>query len=83
MLTLKERFGEVAGRKMVLTWTWHPKPLNTAVANSALLIATKFGMDVTLLCPEPAYLLDRTVHARQPRPMPRPAVAVLTGQSRH
>jgi N-acetylornithine carbamoyltransferase len=32
--------------------------LNTAVANSAILIASKFGMDVTLLCPEPAYLLD-------------------------
>jgi N-acetylornithine carbamoyltransferase len=58
MLTLRERFGSVAGRRMVLTWTWHPKPLNTAVANSALLIATKFGLDVTLLCPEPAYLLD-------------------------
>jgi N-acetylornithine carbamoyltransferase len=58
MLTLRERFGEVAGRRMVLTWTWHPKPLNTAVANSALLIASKFGLDVTLLCPEEAYLLD-------------------------
>ena len=58
MLTLKERLGEVANRKMVVTWTWHPRPLNTAVANSALLIGTKFGMDVTLLCPEPAYLLD-------------------------
>jgi N-acetylornithine carbamoyltransferase len=58
MLTLKERLGNVAKRKMVLTWTWHPRPLNTAVANSALLIGTKFGMDVTLLCPEPAYLLD-------------------------
>jgi N-acetylornithine carbamoyltransferase len=32
--------------------------LNTAVANSALLIASKFGMDVTLLCPEEAYRLD-------------------------
>jgi len=58
MLTLKERLGNVAKRKMVLTWTWHPRPLNTAVANSALLIGTKFGMDVTLLCPEPDYLLD-------------------------
>jgi N-acetylornithine carbamoyltransferase len=28
------------------------------VANSALLIATKFGMDVTLLCPDEAYRLD-------------------------
>ena len=26
--------------------------------NSALLIASKFGMDVTLLCPEDAYRLD-------------------------
>ena len=58
MLTLKERMGAVAKRKMVLTWTWHPRPLNTAVANSALMIGTKFGMDVTLLCPEPDYLLD-------------------------
>jgi N-acetylornithine carbamoyltransferase len=58
MLALKERMGSVAKRKMVLTWTYHPRPLNTAVANSALLIGTKFGMDVTLLCPEPAYLLD-------------------------
>ena len=58
MLTLKERMGTVAKRKMVLTWTWHPRPLNTAVANSALLMGTKFGMDVTLLCPEPDYLLD-------------------------
>ena len=58
MLALKERMGSVSNRKMVLTWTWHPRPLNTAVANSALLIATRFGMDVTLLCPEPDYLLD-------------------------
>jgi len=58
MMTLKEYFGEVSNRKFVLTWTWHPRPLNTAVANSALLIATKFGMDVTLLCPEQAYRLD-------------------------
>jgi N-acetylornithine carbamoyltransferase len=28
------------------------------VANSALLIASKFGMDVTLLCPTPEYVLD-------------------------
>ena len=58
MLTLKERLGEVKKKKCVLTWTWHPRPLNTAVANSALLIASKFGMDVTLLCPEEAYRLD-------------------------
>ena len=58
MQTLQEKLGPVQNRKFVLTWTWHPRPLNTAVANSALLIASKFGMDVTLLCPEEAYRLD-------------------------
>jgi N-acetylornithine carbamoyltransferase len=58
MHTLQEHLGSVKKKKFVLTWTWHPRPLNTAVANSALLIATRFGMDVTLLCPEEAYRLD-------------------------
>ncbi len=58
-MTLRERLGDdLRGRKYLLTWTYHPKGLNTAVANSAALIATKLGMDVTLLCPEPAFLLD-------------------------
>ena len=57
---LQEHFGttDLRGRKYVLTWTYHPKPLNTAVANSALIIATRMGMDVTLLCPTPDYVLD-------------------------
>jgi N-acetylornithine carbamoyltransferase len=58
ILALQERYGELRGRKYVLTWTYHPKALNTAVANSALQIATRFGMDVTLLCPTPEYVLD-------------------------
>ena len=57
---LQEQFGtsDLRGKKYVLTWTYHPKPLNTAVANSALTIATRMGMDVTLLCPTPDYILD-------------------------
>ena len=59
VLALQEHLGnDLRHRKYVLTWTWHPKPLNTAVANSALLIATRMGMDVTLLCPTPDYVLD-------------------------
>jgi len=58
MQTLHEHLGSVQKKKFVLTWTWHPRPLNTAVANSALLIATRFGMDVTLLCPQQEYRLD-------------------------
>ncbi len=58
IMTLQERLGDLDGKKFVLTWTYHPKPLNTAVANSALIIAAKFGMDVTLLCPSEDYILD-------------------------
>jgi N-acetylornithine carbamoyltransferase len=60
-LALQEHFGtpDLRGKKFVLTWTYHPKPLNTAVANSALTIATRMGMDVTLLCPTPEYALDQ------------------------
>ncbi|MEO1015308.1 MAG: N-acetylornithine carbamoyltransferase [Pseudomonadota bacterium] len=64
VMALQERFerdgrGGLDGKKYVLTWTYHPKPLNTAVANSGLIIAAKFGMDVTLLCPTEEYVLDR------------------------
>jgi N-acetylornithine carbamoyltransferase len=71
MLAIEERMGAGAndgpagslrrdfhGRKFLLTWTYHPKGLNTAVANSAALISSKFGFDVTLLCPTPEYVLD-------------------------
>ncbi|MCA9294037.1 MAG: N-acetylornithine carbamoyltransferase [Phycisphaerales bacterium] len=58
IMALQQRLGGLQGRKYVLTWTYHPKPLNTAVANSAAMIATKFGMDVTLLCPSEDYRLD-------------------------
>lgn len=60
ILALQEHFGsrDLHGKKFVLTWTYHPKALNTAVANSALTIATRMGMDVTLLCPDEQYLLD-------------------------
>ncbi len=57
MQTIRERLGEPKKRKFVLTWTWHPKGLNTAVANSGLLISTRFGMDVTVLRPK-GYDLD-------------------------
>jgi N-acetylornithine carbamoyltransferase len=58
VMTLQERLGPLDGKRYLLTWTYHPRPLNTAVANSALMIAAKFGMNVTLLCPTEDYLLD-------------------------
>jgi N-acetylornithine carbamoyltransferase len=59
ILTLQEHYGDLQGKDYLLTWTYHPKPLNTAVANSSLLIASKFGMNVKLLCPSEDYLLDK------------------------
>jgi N-acetylornithine carbamoyltransferase len=61
-MALQEHLGELKGKKFLLTWAYHPKPLNTAVANSALVMAAKFGMDVTLLCPTDEYLLDERYH---------------------
>ncbi|MEX2250527.1 MAG: N-acetylornithine carbamoyltransferase [Acidimicrobiia bacterium] len=58
VMTLQEQLGPLDGKKYLLTWSYHPKPLNTAVANSALMIAAKFGMEVTLLCPTEDYILD-------------------------
>ncbi len=56
-LTLKEHLKAPAKKKFLLTWTYHPKPLNTAVANSAALITSKLGMDLTILRPR-GYDLD-------------------------
>ncbi len=58
MRTIQDHIGAPDGKTFVLTWTWHPRPLNTAVANSALLIASKFGMNIRMLVPDEAYRLD-------------------------
>ena len=57
ILTMQEQLGDLSGKDYLLTWTYHPKPLNTAVANSSLMIASKFGMNVKLLCPSEDYIL--------------------------
>jgi N-acetylornithine carbamoyltransferase len=57
ILSLQEQLGDLKNKNYLLTWTYHPKALNTAVANSSLIIASKFGMNVTLLCPTEDYLL--------------------------
>jgi N-acetylornithine carbamoyltransferase len=56
-LTLQEKLGSPRGKKFVLQWAWHPKPLPTAVPASAVLAALHLGMDVTIAHP-PGYELD-------------------------
>ena len=61
-LTLKEQFGKTQGKKYVLTWAYHPKPLPTATPHSQLLAACDMGCDVTLAFPE-GWDLDEEVMA--------------------
>ena len=58
MMAMQDRLGDVRDKEFLLTWVPHPKPLNTAVANSALLIASKFGMNVRMLVPDEVFALD-------------------------
>ncbi len=56
-LTLREKLGETRGKKFVLQWAWHPKPLPTAVPASAALAAAQLGMEVVIAHP-PGFELD-------------------------
>ncbi|WP_353190438.1 ornithine carbamoyltransferase [Pandoraea pnomenusa] len=61
VMTLREQLGELAGRRLCISWaysgSWH-KPV--AVPQSLLLAAVKAGMDVTLAHPAP-FALDPSV----------------------
>ena len=56
-LTLREKLGDTRGKKFVLQWAWHPKPLPTAVPASAALAAAQLGMEVVIAHP-PGFELD-------------------------
>ncbi len=59
--TLMSHFGgDVQGKKFVLSWAYHPRALPMAVPNSALLMAARLGMNVTVARPE-SHALDVSV----------------------
>lgn len=64
VMTLREQLGELAGRRLCISWaysgSWH-KPV--AVPQSLLLAAVKAGMDVTLAHPAPFALDPSVMHA--------------------
>lgn len=60
IMTIKEHLGSTKGKKFVLAWSNHPKPLPTAVPNSAALIASAFGMDTVIAHPK-GYELDNGI----------------------
>lgn len=56
-LTLQEKLGDPQGKRFVVAWCWHPKPLPTAVPVSAAIAAARLGMDVVIARP-PGYDFD-------------------------
>ena len=61
---LHQRFGgATSGRRFVLAWAYHPRALPMAVPNSALLMAARMGMQVTVARPD-GYELDPDVMDR-------------------
>jgi N-acetylornithine carbamoyltransferase len=61
-MTIREKLGMFEHQRAVLSWAYHPKPLPMAVPNSFALIATQFGLDLTIACP-PEYDLGDEVMA--------------------
>lgn len=62
MMTIRENLG-AGGKKVLLTWAWHPKALPMAVPNSFALAAAQFGHELTIACPE-GYELDDALMAQ-------------------
>jgi N-acetylornithine carbamoyltransferase len=59
LLTIKELFPDgFRGRKILVSWAPHPKPLPMAVVNSIVLATALVGMDVTLAHPKGFELQD-------------------------
>ncbi len=54
---IRRQLGDPRGKKFVLAWTHHPKALPMAVPNSAVLMAARSGMHVTVARPD-EYALD-------------------------
>ncbi len=60
IFTLFEKKRDVKGKKIVISWAYHPKPLPLSVPNSILLLSSRYGMDVTLVHPK-LYNLDKEI----------------------
>lgn len=52
LVTIRELLGGFQGKRITVSWAYHPNPLPMAVPNSILLAAVQMGMDVTLVHPE-------------------------------
>jgi len=60
LMTLREHFGSLSGRKLTIVWTHSPTAASPSVVNSLLHAAVRSGMQVRLAHP-PGYELDQDV----------------------
>lgn len=60
LMTMREARGGLAGRRLCIAWTHAPAPASSAVVNSLLTAAVRFGMHVKVAHP-PGYDLDGSV----------------------
>ena len=65
-LTLEERLGKLKGKKVTLTWAYHPKALPMAVGNSFAAIVSQLGADLTIAHP-PEFALEQKFLDSLPR----------------
>lgn len=63
LLTLRETYGTLAGKRLTLAWVHSPKPASVAVAHSLLTMAAAQGMQVRVAHP-PGFELDELVIQR-------------------
>jgi len=52
IMVMKEKLGDVTGKKAVLMWGYSPKGSGPSSAQGYALISATYGMDVTIACPE-------------------------------
>ena len=52
LLTVKEKFSNLEGKKVALTWAYSPKDRTIGVHQSAALVFTRYAMDVVVAHPE-------------------------------
>lgn len=66
-LTLQEKLGALKGKRVTLTWAYHPKALPMAVSNSFAAIVSQLGAELTIAHP-PEFPLEKSFLDSLPRP---------------
>ena len=57
IMTIQDKLGKLEGKKYTITWAYSSKPRGRCSIQEEVLIATRFGMDVTLVHP-PGFDID-------------------------